>query len=774
MMWNIFCEKKNEIYRCFIALLIYGALICLSYSFWGIEKIEPLVAGLIALIFIYVVCLFELSIIGKAILCSVTVSFGFVKILLLEKEELIELIKGFIPWFYEPMIETEHFKLYMGIVILIVAIICYIIGFLCQKIKIFKYLVFLIGVITSIYLMIRQVEVSKPGIAFLFSFLMVVIVEWLEARWKKNSDSDKRLLYMVCLWPVWIIFIIVMCFAPSSNKPYDWHFVRVLNENVEDVADAVSLYFGIGNRNDFSVGMGGFSENTQLGGNIENNNKVLLKVDARTEMPTNIYLTGAISNSFDGRQWSGQYDEGSRDRKLDTLETLYAVWKYDHDGEHNYVERASITIEYKDFDSFYYFIPNKCHSLVVNGYNINSFQGDANRAWQKRKREGDKYVADYYQINLDHDIFYEMIEESSYEDEEIWNKVCANLANEKVEYADLIEYQKKQKEQYAIDVKLSDRMQQWIYEVTYGCNSDLERLRAIEKALSSLTYTISPGRIPLSVDSPSEFLDYFVLDKKEGYCTYFATAFTLLARAEGFPARYIQGFSVPIKGHKSVYVTGNMAHAWPEVYFEGVGWIPFEPTPGYSDIRYTPWEVEEEKIVEATDYEGAATSGAGRSMPDEEDGEDDDEEEEEIEEIEDEGLNIDFDVIIWGFIMALAMSIIILFIHVMICRYLYDKMSLDERYRWEIERCIKVLSKLGISKADEETLSDLQRTMEDKYKSWEESVPDFISEYEQVIYGTKPVTSNMIDNVIKTRSNIKKRLRVRARLLEEFRDYRKK
>ena len=42
-------------------------------------------------------------------------------------------------------------------------------------------------------------------------------------------------------------------------------------------------------------------------------------------------------------------------------------------------------------------------------------------------------------------------------------------------------------------------------------------------------------------------------------------------------------------------VTANMAHAWPEVYIEGIGWLPFEPTPEYEEIRYTPWKMKEKK-----------------------------------------------------------------------------------------------------------------------------------------------------------------------------------
>ncbi len=766
MIWNIFCEKKNEIYRSFIAMLIYGTVICLGAASFGVVEASPLLVVFITFMFIYVVCLFELTIVGKAILWSVTIAGVVVKIISLGKDELIELSNGFSDWFFDPMIETEHIRLYMGMVIFGVAVICYIIGRLCQKYKFIKYFVFFSGIAYAIYLMIRQDEVSKPGIAFLFVFFMFIIVEWLEGRWSKNRDDSKKTLYMVCLWPVWIIALIVMSLSPVSNEPYDWKFVKVIVENVEDAASAIADLLGIGRGDDFRVGMNGFAEDTDVGGNVENSNKTLLKADAVSDMITNVYLTGFISDTFDGREWSRQYEEVNGDRRLDTLETLYAIQKCDSENRDRYVKRSTLNVEYKDFDSYYYFMPNKCCTLMVNGYNANSSDEKAKDFWDEKKKEGYIYSTGYFQMNLDHEVFNEMLESEHLDDEEIWNRVCKNDINEIIDFSVFNEYRMRQKAQYTEQTVLSERMQQWIGEVTTGCESKLERLKAIEKALSRLSYTTRPGSIPDDIDTPGKFLDYFVFDKKGGYCTYFATAFTLLARAEGMPARYVQGLSVPFDGLKTVLVTENMAHAWPEVYFEGVGWIPFEPTPGYYSIRYTPWElVDEGEVIMEAPAQGMPP------MPEPTPNIQDIEEVPEEEETEE---SIDADAIILGFIIALLLSVIILTVDIMICRVLYKKKALENRYKWEIERCIAVLARLGIKKKDDETLDDLQRIMEETYKTWDVAAPEFIAEYESALYGTKAITQKMIDNVIAERKNMKKRLKLHMRVVEEFRDYRKK
>ena len=83
----------------------------------------------------------------------------------------------------------------------------------------------------------------------------------------------------------------------------------------------------------------------------------------------------------------------------------------------------------------------------------------------------------------------------------------------------------------------------------------------------------SSGR-PADLDPISNFLV-----TKQGYCVQFATAMTMMARAAGIPARMATGF-LPGSATQGVWtVTAADAHAWPELYLEGVGWTRFEPTP---------------------------------------------------------------------------------------------------------------------------------------------------------------------------------------------------
>ena len=66
-----------------------------------------------------------------------------------------------------------------------------------------------------------------------------------------------------------------------------------------------------------------------------------------------------------------------------------------------------------------------------------------------------------------------------------------------------------------------------------------------------------------------------------GYCEQFAGTYAAMMRTLGIPARVAVGFTSGTQTEPGVYsVLGKNAHAWPEVWFDGVGWVAFEPTPG--------------------------------------------------------------------------------------------------------------------------------------------------------------------------------------------------
>ncbi|HWD78861.1 MAG TPA: transglutaminase domain-containing protein, partial [Kribbella sp.] len=114
-------------------------------------------------------------------------------------------------------------------------------------------------------------------------------------------------------------------------------------------------------------------------------------------------------------------------------------------------------------------------------------------------------------------------------------------------------------------------------------------------------------------------IEDFLLNSKKGYCEQFATGMALMARILGIPARVGIGF-LPGTSDKDGLYTVRMhdMHAWPELYFQGVGWVRFEPTPS-ARVATTPgWTVaaNEPSITPSTSpTSGPTTPGDKTTAP---------------------------------------------------------------------------------------------------------------------------------------------------------------
>jgi transglutaminase-like putative cysteine protease len=105
-----------------------------------------------------------------------------------------------------------------------------------------------------------------------------------------------------------------------------------------------------------------------------------------------------------------------------------------------------------------------------------------------------------------------------------------------------------------------------------------EKALALQAYFRSSTFTYSTS-VNLLAGIPG--LIQFLYHTHTGYCQQFAFAMAGLARLLGIPSRIAVGYTAGSPaGHRTWKVTTADAHAWPELYFSGLGWIRFEPTPG--------------------------------------------------------------------------------------------------------------------------------------------------------------------------------------------------
>ena len=104
------------------------------------------------------------------------------------------------------------------------------------------------------------------------------------------------------------------------------------------------------------------------------------------------------------------------------------------------------------------------------------------------------------------------------------------------------------------------------------------------KAVAIQAWFTAPGHFTYTLKVPSTqspaALIQFLTKTKAGYCQQFAFAMAVLARLVGIPSRVVVGYTQgTFIGNDNWQVKTSDAHAWPELYFPGVGWLRFEPTP---------------------------------------------------------------------------------------------------------------------------------------------------------------------------------------------------
>lgn len=124
---------------------------------------------------------------------------------------------------------------------------------------------------------------------------------------------------------------------------------------------------------------------------------------------------------------------------------------------------------------------------------------------------------------------------------------------------------------------LPERIRDLAAEVTAEAGNDYDRAVAIRDHLLRYRYNLGIAAPPEDADG----VDHFLFEAREGYCDYYASAMTVLLRAAGVPARYVLGYAPGQydAGRGQFVVREYNYHAWTEVYFQGYGWIVFEPTP---------------------------------------------------------------------------------------------------------------------------------------------------------------------------------------------------
>jgi transglutaminase-like putative cysteine protease len=125
---------------------------------------------------------------------------------------------------------------------------------------------------------------------------------------------------------------------------------------------------------------------------------------------------------------------------------------------------------------------------------------------------------------------------------------------------------------------LDPRIEQIANEWTDGAASDYDKVLAIQRRFHADGFEYDTD---VEIADDADALLTFLTQTKIGFCQQYATAMAVLARELGIPARITVGYQAGTLQDDGTYlVQTKNAHAWVEVFFEGYGWLQFEPTPG--------------------------------------------------------------------------------------------------------------------------------------------------------------------------------------------------
>ncbi len=144
-------------------------------------------------------------------------------------------------------------------------------------------------------------------------------------------------------------------------------------------------------------------------------------------------------------------------------------------------------------------------------------------------------------------------------------------------------------ERYAQDPELSAYAQELLDRTTAGLRNDFDRVVAVQRLFRETGFVYTGSERPRHPGSP-DLLTSFLQDRR-GACQQYSVAMAALVRGLGIPARVAVGFTggSPV-GSDRYEVSTREGHAWPEVWFEGAGWVRFEPTPRDDDVSTDPPE----------------------------------------------------------------------------------------------------------------------------------------------------------------------------------------
>ncbi len=329
-----------------------------------------------------------------------------------------------------------------------------------------------------------------------------------------------------------------------------------LKQSADDLRDFINDYFFFtDSRTAFSLKAEGWQNmpDDGLGGVPNPPNAPVLEVNAEGK----VWLRGAIKDHYNGRAWYDTISDrryGVHSGRFEALRRELFNWNLPDKARRFDQKEVQVNVLRESPSTL--FVPQRVRKLDVGARMVPYFNKASELFITRNLAPGNSFSVSYED--------YSAGEEVKKLARDLSNKTDPNYAVMKEQYTQLPDHLTPD----GIVARLASLM----------AGNAASPYDVAENIMNSLKnnyhYTLNVQETPQDTD----FVAHFLFDSMEGYCTYFASAMVVLARSQGLPARYIEGFLVKEHTDNPVTLTSRDAHAWAEIYIPNIGWVVFDAT----------------------------------------------------------------------------------------------------------------------------------------------------------------------------------------------------
>ena len=343
--------------------------------------------------------------------------------------------------------------------------------------------------------------------------------------------------------PLSVLLTAAAFFLLPSNVPQN-QGLKNAAQSITDYGSAVIPIAASGDRDSFSITAAGYQPmEDRLGGSAKPGGDQVMRVTG--EKNAVIHLRAKSYNIYTGLAWR------------DTLSGNGALFNGFLKDNNKALQFPSADRDLGEEHTLRVTMLKDDTSTVYAPLRISAWKGLSDRMVLYYDLSGELYLTRNLEAGDSYEVtWYPEEQLISFPDDEVWEYVTEHY------------------------LTVPQHIQQEIRDICAAATARLSE--PLDKAEALRSWLRKSCRYSLTVEDPPEnvdFISYFILGSREGYCTYFASAMTILCRMAGIPARYVTGYLAVTDSDGSAVVTQKNGHAWTEIYLKNIGWITMDATP---------------------------------------------------------------------------------------------------------------------------------------------------------------------------------------------------